>query len=109
MLESEMFMGKYSVVKNYGHFAQTWSVYANSEEEAWKTAEYRGSLIYQSVYKKPFLPDNKGCVKSICGEENPPIANDQYYEWLREAEQLGMVITQDEYVRCYGLPFENET
>ena len=40
-------------------------------------------------------------------KEDPPISEEQYYEWMREAINKGMCVTPSEYEKALGLPFHN--
>ena len=40
-------------------------------------------------------------------KEDPPITTEQYYEWMREAIDKGMIVRPDEYEKALGLPFHN--
>ena len=98
-------MAKYSVVKFFGHFRQDWEVYANSEDEAMNTAESSGILRYQTMYLNPFTNQSNYAInQDEKDKNNPPITADMEIEWLREAAEMGMVITPQEYERIYGLP-----
>lgn len=99
----------YAVTKYFGHFRQDWRVSASSEMDAWNNAERKGVLQYQQVYKEAFDRDNKGYVMTYKQkiEESKPIDNDQYYKWLKEAADMGMILTPHEYEKCYGLPFHD--
>lgn len=102
-------MTHYSVSKYFGHFWQCWDVYAENETDAWDNAERTGKLKYQNVYEEPFDIHNKGYVKNMDAEEkeHPPIDIGTYNQWMREAEQMGMVIRPEEYENIYGIPFIN--
>lgn len=102
-------MTHYSVNKYFGHFWQCWDVYAENETDAWINAEKTGHLQYQNVYSESFDEHNKGYVKDMdkAKIEHPPIDTETYNQWMREAEQMGMVIKPEEYEKIYGLPFEN--
>ena len=81
---------KYTVTKHFGHFAQSWIINAESEEEAWDNAE-QGKLIAFNVYDKPFT--DKGYVTSYADiRAAPEIDRDQYYTWMEESMKDGMVI-----------------
>ena len=83
---------RYTVTKHFGHFAQSWIISAESEEEAWDNAEH-GSLIAFNVYAKPF--EDKGYVKTYADiRATPPIERDQYYTWMEESMRNGMVIPE---------------
>ena len=99
----------YSVTKYFGHFRQCWDVEANSDEDDWNRAERDGSLQYQSVYREPTDLESKGYVVNLDEKrkENPPIQTEQYYEWMREAIDKGMIVRHDEYEKALGLPFHN--
>ena len=100
-------MAKYLVVKYFGHFAQRYYVEAISEEDAWNLAEKYGTLNGQDVYDQPF--NESGYVVNLDKkrEEHAGISDDLYYEWLREAADMGMKLRPAEYVKCYGLPFHD--
>lgn len=87
-------MAKYSVIKNFGHFKQTWQIEAESDEEAWNKAE-TGTLQYQSMYNEPTDLENPGYVVNIDKklEEDKPIPMETYRKWLREAAEKGMHLT----------------
>ena len=40
-------------------------------------------------------------------KDNPPIDTETYNQWMREAEQIGMILRPEEYEKIYGLPFKN--
>jgi len=40
-------------------------------------------------------------------KENPPISTEQYYKWMREAIEKGMICRPNEYKKALGLPFHN--
>jgi len=100
-------MTNYSVNKYFGHFWQCWHLTAESDEDAWNRAEKDGKLKYQQAYKELKDKESKGYVVNLDKqkEDNPPISSEQYYEWMREAEKIGMVITPKEYEQIYRLPF----
>ena len=102
-------MAIYSVTKYFGHFRQCWDVEAKSDEDAWNRAERDGSLQYQSVYREPTDLKSKGYVVNLDEKrkEDPPISTEQYYEWMREAIDKGMIVRHDEYEKALGLPFHN--
>lgn len=102
-------MARYSVTKYFGHFRQCWSVNADSEEDAWARAEKDGSLQYQSVYREPIDLESKGYVVNLDEKvkKEPTISTEQYYEWMTEAIEKGMVVRPDEYEKALGLPFNN--
>ena len=102
-------MTHYSVNKYFRHFWQCWDVYAENETDAWNNAEKTGRLQYQNVYSEPFDEHNEGYVKDMdkAKIEHPPIDIETYNQWMREAEQMGMVIKPEEYEKIHGLPFEN--
>lgn len=91
-------MPKYSVTKYFGHFSQCWHVQANSEKEAWDIAEKNGSLFIQNVYRKPFPEGNEGFVLNLDEKlkSDQPLSNEQYYQWMKESVDMGMVITDFE-------------
>ena len=99
----------YSVNKYFGHFWQCFYVQAESEEDAWNRAEKDGRLQYQQVYREPKDTDSKGYVVDLDKkkEEDPPISTEQYYEWMREAIDKGMVVRPEEYEKALGLPFHD--
>lgn len=99
-------MAKYSVVKFFGHFRQDWEVYADSDEEAMTTAESKGVRRYQTMYATPFT-DQKNYVinQDKRNIEDPPISKEQTREWMREAVEMGMIVTPREHEFIYGLPF----
>lgn len=99
-------MAKYSVVKFFGHFRQDWEVYADSDEAAMEAAESNGVLRYQTMYLNPFT-DQKNFVinQDEKDKTDPPITADLEKQWLREAVELGMVVTPRENEYIYGLPF----
>lgn len=102
-------MARYSVIKYFGHFSQTWRVDAFSEEEAWHMAERNGKLQYQSFYREPIDIDSKGYVIDLDKKEKeePPVTEREYYDWLREAISKGMIVTPEEYEKALGLPFHD--
>lgn len=102
-------MEHYLVNKYFGHFWQCWDVYAENEADAWNNAEKTGRLQYQNVYSEPFDEHNKGYVKDINAveKEHSSINTETYDQWMREAEQMGMVISPEEYEKIYGIPFKN--
>ena len=102
-------IARYSVTKYFGHFRQCWNVEANSDEDAWNRAERDGSLQYQSVYREPTDLESKGYIVNLDEKrkEDPPISTEQYYEWMREAIDKGMIVRPDEYEKALGLPFNN--
>ena len=102
-------IARYSVTKHFGHFHQCWVLNADSDEDAWIRAERDGSLQYQSVYREPTDLESKGYVVNLDekAKEDPPIATEQYYEWMREAIDKGMIVRPDEYEKALGLPFYN--
>lgn len=102
-------MAQYSVTKYFGHFSQIWHIVADSEEEAWNLAERNGTLQYQNVYRKPFKPDEKGDVVDLDKNEetDPSISAEQFYKWMKESADMGMILTPEEYEKCYGLPFHD--
>lgn len=91
-------MAKYSVTKYFGHFSQCWHVQANSEKEAWDMAEKNGSLFIQNVYRKPFPEEYEGFVQNLDEKQksDPPLSKEQYYQWMKESVDMGMVITKFE-------------
>ena len=97
---------KYVVNKFYKRFRQCWIVDATSEDEAWKRAERDGLLLFQNVYSKSQDLDSQGDI--ICLEDDfklqQPIT-DEYWLWLQEAMECGMIATPGEYEKVYGLPF----
>lgn len=40
-------------------------------------------------------------------KEDTPIPIEQYYKWMREAIEKGMICRPDEYKRALGLPFHD--
>ena len=102
-------IARYSVNKYFGHFWQCFNIEAESEEDAWLRAERDGKLQYQSVYRKPKDTESKGYVVNLDEKvkEDPPISEEQYYEWMREAINKGMCVTPSEYEKALGLPFHN--
>ena len=102
-------IARYSVTKYFGHFRQCWDVEAKSDEDAWNRAEIDGSLQYQSVYREPTDLESKGYVVNLDEKrkEDPPISTEQYYEWMIEAIDKGMIVRPDEYEKALGLPFHN--
>lgn len=102
-------IAKYSVNKFFGHFWQCFNIEAVSEADAWNRAERDGSLQYQSVYREPIDLESKGYVVNLDEKikEDPPISTEQYYEWMREAIDKGMIVRPDEYEKALGLPFHN--
>lgn len=102
-------IARYSVNKYFGHFWQCWNVEAESEEDAWVRAERDGKLQYQSVYREPKDLESKGYVVNLDekAKEDPPISTEQYYEWMREAIDKGMIVRPDEHEKALGLPFHN--
>lgn len=66
-------------------------------------------MRYQSVYREPKDTESKGYVVNLDEKvkEEPPISEDQYYEWMREAIKKGMIVRPDEYEKALGLPFHN--
>ena len=102
-------IARYSVNKYFGHFWQCWNIEAESEEDAWTRAERDGKLLYQSVYREPKDLESKGYVVNLDekAKEDPPIPTEQYYEWMREAIDKGMIVRPDEYEKALGLPFHN--
>lgn len=97
------------MIKNYGHFSQIWNVQAESEKDAWDNAERNGRLQYQSVYRELKDTDSKGYVADLDKkrEEDSPISTEQYYEWMREAIDKGMIVRPEEYEKALGLPFHD--
>ena len=83
-------MARYGVTKYFGHFRQIYTVYADSEDEAWETAELKGTLDYQIPYRNRFDENNKGYVVNLDKKESNVITDEEYAEWLREAVALGM-------------------
>lgn len=102
-------IARYSVNKYFGHFWQCWNVEAESEEDAWIRAERDGKLQYQSVYRELKDLESKGYVVNLDekAKEDTPISTEQYYEWMREAIDKGMIVRPDEYKKALGLPFHN--
>lgn len=102
-------MREYSVNKYYGHFWQNYTIMAESEEDAWERAEKDGKLFFQNVYREPKDLDSKGFVVDV--EENrkkdPPITEEEYWAWMKEAVEKGMQVRPWEYEKIYGLPFHN--
>lgn len=97
-------MDAYVVTKYFGHFSQQWYVEAESEKEAWNTAEKNGKLMYQTAYEVPFETD--GYVSKVENDdEDEPISEEEYNIWLAEAINMGMIVTQEEYAKALGLPF----
>lgn len=94
-------------MKNFGHFTQSYSIEAESKEDAWNRAERDGRLIYQTAYKEPTDLISKGYVSNLDKNENEPISTEQYYEWMRESIDKGMVVAPDEYKKALGLPFHD--
>ncbi len=97
----------YSVNKYYGHFWQCYRIKADSKEDAWDRAEKDGFLEYQQVYREEKDLDSPGYVVDLDEKvkEESPISEEQYYEWMREAIEKGMCVTQKEYEKSLGLPF----
>lgn len=95
-------MNEYLVVKNFGHFTQTWAVSANSEEEAWEKAELNGILQHQIVYRDLKDIDSKGYVVNLSKrrEKEPAISTEQYYGWMKEAIEKGMTVSEEQYKRA---------
>ena len=102
-------IARYSVNKMFGHFRQCWILDADSDKDAWNRAERDGKLQYQSVYREPADLESKGYVVNLDekAKKDPPISTEQYYEWMREAIDKGMVVSPDEYEKALGLPFHN--
>lgn len=102
-------MANYSVTKNYGHFTQIFYVEAESEADAWNRAEKDGKLQYQLVYREPKDTKSKGHVVDLDkkSREDPPIQDEQYYQWMREAINKGMIVSPKEYEKTLGLPFHD--
>lgn len=102
-------MARYSVTKYFGHFRQCWELEAESEEDAWTRAEKDGYRIFQQVYGEPVDLESKGYVVNLDEkrEANHPISTEQYYEWMREAIEKGMICRPGEYERALGLPFHD--
>ena len=102
-------IARYSVNKYFGHFWQCFDIEAESEEDAWNRAERDGKLQYQSVYREPKDIKSKGYVVNLDekAKEDIPISEEQYYEWMREAIEKGMIVTPREYEKVLGLPFHN--
>ena len=98
-------MVKYAVHKYFGNFGQCWIVEAENEEEAWNMAEEKGHLQYMSVYKELRDLESKGYVVNLDekDKECQPILRDQYYKWMREAIEKGMVVSQYDYEIAMGL------
>ena len=90
-------MKDYIVNKFFGHFWQSWEVQAESEQEAWETAEKNGRLSFQNVYRDEMDTDSKGYVVDLDKqrEENKPIPDKQFREWLKQAVEKGMIV--DDY------------
>jgi len=40
-------------------------------------------------------------------KEDSPISTEQYYKWMREAIEKGMICRPNEYKKALGLPFHN--
>lgn len=104
-----IWIARYSVTKYFGHFRQCWNVEADSDEDAWDKAERDGSLQYQSVYKEATDLESNGYIVNLDEKtkEDPPISTEQYYEWMREAIEKGMIVSPDEYEKALGLPFQD--
>ena len=102
-------MARYSVIKYFGHFRQHWELEAESEEDAWTRAEKDGRITLQQVYGEPIDLESKGYVVNLDEklEEKPPISTEQYYKWMREAIEKGMICRPDEYEKAFGLPFHD--
>lgn len=102
-------MQRYAVNKYFGHFWQRWVVMALSEDDAWNRAERDGTLQYQSVYRELKDVESGGYVVNLDEkkESAQPISEEQYYEWLKDAIEKGMVVRPDEYESALGLPFHN--
>ena len=100
-------MARYSVDKYFGHFWQSWDVNANSKEEAWEIAERKGTRVFMSVYAHPIDLNSKGYVKNMdeYEEANPRMTEEQYYAYMREAIEKGMICKPEEYEKATGLPF----
>lgn len=90
-------MHNYMVSKHFGHFLQCWSVKAESKEDAWNNAERKGRLQYQSVYRELKDTESKGYVVDLDKKEENPISKKQYYQWLKEAIEKGMIVKPEEY------------
>lgn len=91
-------MASYAVTKYFGHFAQGWFVKADSEEEAWNTAETNGYRQYQGAYREPMDIESKGYVVNLDEKRKTeePIPVETYHEWLLEAVDLGMIVRPEE-------------
>lgn len=102
-------MHNYSVNKYFGHFWQSYTIKAESEEDAWNRAEQDGRLQYQQVYREARDINSKGYVKDMdeATVNEPPITENQYYKWLREAIDKGMSVTPQEYEKALRCRVEN--
>lgn len=99
-------MPNYSVIKYYGHFKQDWSIKANNEKEALENCEKKGYMSLQTVYREPFPPNSQPIIINLDEKKNDnKIQSEVYYQWLREAAEMGMHISPYEYEKIYGLPF----
>lgn len=100
-------MREYTVVKNYGHFTQYWSIMAESKEDAWNRAERDGTLNRQFMYGSATDTDSEGHVIDVEEQtkKHPPITEETYIEWLKEAVEKGMRAREEDYEKLYGLPF----
>lgn len=98
-------MAKYSVVKYFGHFQQHWDIEADSAEDAWIRAEKDGERTLFQCYDDPIDLESRGYVVDLDKKEKerPPISEEQYCEWLREAIGKGMICRPAEYERAFGL------
>jgi len=86
-------MARYAVVKYFGHFRQSWEVIADSEKEAWDNAERDGERQYMSVYGQELKKEDGYIINLDEKEKNQrPISTEQYYQWMKEAVDMGMVI-----------------
>ena len=102
-------MARYAVIKFFGHFRQTWTLSAESEEDAWNRAEKDGHLEFQAVYRDVLDLDSKGYVVNLNEKQKEcsSISTQQYNIWLKEAIEKGMVCKPEEYEQVYGLPFQD--
>ncbi|MGI6069087.1 MAG: hypothetical protein ACOYBE_01535 [Blautia sp.] len=82
---------------------------SDSKEDAWKNAEVRGRLQYQSVYHESRDKESKGYVVNLDErrQEEPPVSEEEYYGWMKEAIEKGMIVRPEEYEKAFGLPFHD--
>lgn len=61
------------------------------------------------MYREPIDVQSKGYVVDLDKkkEVDPPIPTEQYYEWMREAINKGMIVSPEEYEKALGLPFHD--